>query len=81
MLLQGMMVPEFEACAFSAEVGVPASCITQFGHHLVLVEEERTSAPEVQTMGPLDLAELFETLELVIKAQDFMGIAPLPFFI
>ena len=56
------MVPEFEACAFAAEVGVPASCTTQFGHHLVLVEEERASAPQVETMGPLDLAEFLETM-------------------
>ena len=59
------MVPEFEACAFAAEVGVPASCTTQFGHHLVLVEEETASAPQIQTMGPLDLAEFFETTQQV----------------
>ena len=39
---RGRMVPAFEDAAFAAEVGVPAGPVeSQFGHHLILVEERR----------------------------------------
>lgn len=38
---RGMMVPEFEEAAFNSEVGVITEPVkTQFGYHLILVEEK-----------------------------------------
>lgn len=38
---RGMMVPEFEEAAFNAEIGVITQPVkTQFGYHLILVEEK-----------------------------------------
>ena len=42
---QGRMVPEFEAVAFSQEVGVVSEPVqTQFGYHLILVEERNEAS-------------------------------------
>lgn len=41
---RGMMVPEFEDAAFNAEIGVVTEPVqTQFGYHLVLVENKSES--------------------------------------
>lgn len=38
---RGMMVPEFEEAAFNAEIGVVTEPVkTQFGYHLIVVEEK-----------------------------------------
>lgn len=43
---KGRMVPEFEAAAFATEVGkVSAPVQTQYGWHLIKVDEKRMSAP------------------------------------
>eukprot|EP00191_Tetraselmis_sp_GSL018_P016189 CAMPEP_0177584796 /NCGR_PEP_ID=MMETSP0419_2-20121207/4110_1 /TAXON_ID=582737 /ORGANISM="Tetraselmis sp., Strain GSL018" /LENGTH=114 /DNA_ID=CAMNT_0019074405 /DNA_START=371 /DNA_END=712 /DNA_ORIENTATION=+ len=50
---KGATVPEFEECIFAADAGQTTECTTEYGRHLVLVEEERAAVPAVQTMGPL----------------------------
>ena len=38
---RGMMVPEFEEAAFASEIGVVTEPVkTQFGYHLILVEDK-----------------------------------------
>ncbi len=42
---KGRMVPEFDKAAFELEVGTVSDIVTtQFGHHIILVEEKRESA-------------------------------------
>lgn len=42
---KGMMVPEFEKAAFESEIGVVTNPVkTQFGYHLVLVEEKNEAS-------------------------------------
>ena len=54
-----MMVPEFEEAAFNAEIGVVTEAVeTQFGFHLILVEN-KTEAIEKN----------FEEVKEVIKNQ------------
>lgn len=56
---RGMMVPEFEEAAFNAEIGVVTEAVeTQFGFHLILVEN-KTEATEKN----------FEEVKEVIKNQ------------
>lgn len=59
---RGMMVPEFEAAAFSQEVGKVGDVVkTQFGYHLILVDER----------GSTSLAEVKPELEQELR-QDAM---------
>lgn len=42
---KGRMVPEFDQAAFELEVGVVSDIVTtQFGHHLILVEEKKEAS-------------------------------------
>lgn len=42
---KGRMVPEFDKAAFELEVGTVSDIVTtQFGHHIILVEEKKESA-------------------------------------
>lgn len=74
------MVPEFEQCVFGTDVGTTATCTTQFGHHLVLVEEEREAPPEVKSMGPLELKELLEVADTVIDDDEVHIVAAVQMF-
>ena len=56
---RGMMVPEFEEAAFNAEIGkVTEPVSTQFGYHLILVEEKGEAKEKT-----------FEEVKEVIKNQ------------
>ena len=47
---RGMMVPEFEEVAFNLEVGKVSEPVkTQFGYHLILVEDKNEPAPKTFT--------------------------------
>lgn len=50
----GMMVPEFEEAAFALEVGQLSQPVqSQFGYHLIKLEERRVSAfPPIEQVGP-----------------------------
>ena len=42
---KGMMVPEFEKAAFELEIGTVSEPVqTQFGYHLVLVEDKKEAS-------------------------------------
>ncbi len=62
---KGRMVPEFEAVAFTQEVGVVSEPVkTQFGYHLILVEERSDSS----TKAFEEVAEQINQ-ELVMQKQ------------
>lgn len=62
---KGMMVPEFEDAAFNAEIGKVTDPVkTQFGYHLILVED-KTEAKEKNFEEVKDLV----TSQLIQEAQ------------
>lgn len=68
---QGMMVPEFEAAAFTAEVGVATDPVrSQFGWHVILVE--RRVPPQARALeeirAPLEQQLRSERVEATIQA-------------
>mmetsp|Transcript_30420 Transcript_30420/g.72376 ORF Transcript_30420/g.72376 Transcript_30420/m.72376 type:complete len:191 (-) Transcript_30420:203-775(-) len=67
---KGATVPEFEECIFAADAGQTTECTTEYGRHLVLVEEERAAVPAVQTMGPLELKELLSDPGMDVQLVD-----------
>ena len=60
---RGDTVPAFEAAAFSTPVGGLARASTDFGEHLLSVEEERRVQVEVAQMGVTELKELLDRIE------------------
>lgn len=60
---RGDTVPAFEEAAFSTPVGGLARATTDFGEHLLTVEEEKKGKIEVAQMGVTELKELLEQVE------------------
>lgn len=60
---RGDTVPAFEEAAFSTPVGGLARATTDFGEHLLTVEEEKKGKIEVAQMGVTELKELLEKIE------------------
>lgn len=79
---RGMMVPEFEDAAFAAEIGkVTAPVKTQFGYHLILVEEKNEpkekSFEEVKDMVTGELiqeAQQKKYLDVVRELENKYGV-------
>ncbi len=66
---RGMMVPPFEQAAFALEPGqVSAPVQSQFGWHIIRLEERRQSAPPtMQQLGPqLEQQLLFSTFDEIV---------------
>ena len=57
-------MPAFEEAAFSTAVGALSRATTDFGEHLLTVEEERKVQVEVAQMGVTELKELLESLDV-----------------
>ena len=63
---KGMMVPEFEAAAFSLEPGAVSDPVqSQFGWHIIKVEEKRMSSPP-----PMEQVAQQLTQQVMMKAFD-----------
>lgn len=60
---RGDTVPPFEDAAFSTPVGGLARATTDFGEHLLTVEEEKKGKIEVAQMGVTELRDLLEQIE------------------
>jgi len=60
---RGDTVPAFEAAAFSTPVGGLARASTDFGEHLLAVEEEKKGKIEVAQMGVTELRDLLEEIK------------------
>ena len=60
---RGDTVPPFEDAAFSTPVGGLARATTDFGEHLLTVEEEKKGRIEVAQMGVTELRDLLEEIE------------------
>lgn len=59
---RGDTVPPFEDAAFSTPVGGLARATTDFGEHLLTVEEEKKGKIEVAQMGVTELKDLLEQI-------------------
>jgi rhodanese-related sulfurtransferase len=58
---RGATVPAFEEAAFACGLGAFARAVTEFGHHLLTVTEEKAGPVPVRQMGVLDLKALLES--------------------
>lgn len=66
---RGMMVPEFETVAFTLEVGAVSEPVqSQFGWHLIKLEEKRMTAPPPIEQVQEQLAQqvIYDTFEAVV---------------
>ena len=61
---RGDTVPAFEEAAFSTPVGGLARATTDFGEHLLSVEEEKRGKIEVAQMGVTELKDLLDEMKV-----------------
>lgn len=71
---RGDTVPEFEQAAFSTPVGKTARAETDFGVHLLRVDDDRPGAIEVAQMGPTELRDLLEEIRSQEKTVQLIDV-------
>lgn len=82
---RGDTVPPFEEAAYAAPVGAVVRAATEFGHHLIMVQEDKEGPVEVVQAGVTDLKAALDApppgLQLVdVREPDELERAALPGF-
>ncbi|MBI4668385.1 MAG: peptidylprolyl isomerase [Elusimicrobia bacterium] len=71
--IRGWMVPAFEQAAFNLQVGQVSEPVeTEFGYHLILIEEKRAATPLRYDEAKEDLTQYLQQRNFQVRLKDFV---------